>query len=312
LGEKPSISVVMPARNEGCRIADAISSIIAGRSERFPLQIVVVDDQSSDGSCASLDASFSSARDLVRVDVVRLPRWSGIPYARNIGAEAARGEILFITDANVRFPLAWDVPVHNHISPMRALCATIADAGSAFRGYGGRLYLPAMRFAWLNDPLTFGGFVPLSPCTGTVLTKDLFRRTGGYDTAMPIYGAAEPEFSVRLWLSGAEIVCVPGLVLKHRFRPASERQPFLEAINFVQVCNYLRFSMLYLDQPMVRRVFRHYRSTNPQIFQQALRKVWAGDVWRRREVLRRTLPGRFESFAARFGIRGNIEAGSRT
>jgi hypothetical protein len=162
--------------------------------------------------------------------------------------------------------------------------------------------MPSMRFAWLNHPRAFGGFVPLSPCTGTVLTKDLFRRAGGYDTAMPIYGAAEPEFSVRLWLSGAEIVCVPDLVLEHRFRPASERQPFLEAINFVQVCNYLRFGMLYLDPPLVRRVFHHYRKAQPQVFAQAMRRVYAGDVWSRREVLRRNLPRRFQSFAARFGI----------
>jgi glycosyltransferase involved in cell wall biosynthesis len=302
LGEKPSISVVMPARNEGQRIVHAISSIVAGRSKRFPLQIVVVDDQSTDGSCAGLAHRFSSPGDLVRVDVVRLPQWSGIPYARNVGAEAATGDILFITDANIHFPPAWDIPVHNQIGPSRALCATVADGSSAFRGYGGRLYLPSMRFAWLNHPRAFGGFVPLAPCAGTVLTKELFRRAGGYDTAMPIYGAAEPEFSVRLWLSGAEIVSVPDLVLEHRFRPPAERLPFLEAINFVQVCNYLRFAMLYLDQPLLRRVFRHYRAANPRIFEQAVRRVWRGDVWNRREILQRNLPGRFQSFAARFGL----------
>lgn len=301
-GGKPSISVVVPVRNEGGRIAEAISSIVAGRSGRFPLQIVVVDDQSTDGSCASLGALFSSPRDLVRVDVVRLRRWSGIPYARNLAAEAAVGDILFITDANVHFPTAWDIPVRDHIGPMRALCATIADAGSAFRGYGGQLHLPSMGFAWLNHPRVYGGFAPLAPCTGTILSRDLFRRVGGYDTAMPIYGAAEPEFSVRLWLYGAEIVCLPDLVLEHRFRPPSERKPFLEAINLIQVCNYLRFGMLYLDQPLVRQVFDYYLSSAPQVFERAVKRVWAGDVWGRRELLRRNLPRRFQSFAARFGL----------
>jgi len=292
----------MPARNEGQRIVEAISSIIAGRVGRSPLQIVVVDDQSTDGSCANLGLLLSSPRDLVRVDVVRLPRWSGIPYARNVGSEAAIGDILFITDANVHFPRGWDIHVHNNIGPARALCATIADAGSTFRGYGGRLHLPSMGFAWLNHPRIYGGFVPLAPCTGTILSKELFRRAGGYDTAMPIYGAAEPEFSVRLWLSGAEIVCLPDLVLEHRFRPPSERRAFLEAINLTQVSNYLRFSLLYLDQRLARWVFDYYLGVAPQVFENAVRKVWAGDVWNRREVLRRNLPKRFESFAARFGI----------
>jgi glycosyltransferase involved in cell wall biosynthesis len=302
LGEKPSISVLMPARNEGHRIVEAISSIIAGRWGRLPLQIVVVDDQSTDGSCASLGALFSSPRDLVRVDVVRLSHWSGIPYARNVAAEAAIGDILFITDANVHFPAGWDVHVRDQIGPMRVLCATIADAGSMFRGYGGRLHLPSMGFAWLNHPRVYGGFAPLAPCTGTALSKDLFRRVGGYDTAMPIYGAAEPEFSVRLWLYGAEIVCLPDLVLEHRFRPPSERRPFLDAISLIQVCNYLRFGMLYLDQALVRRVFDYYLGAAPQVFERAVKRVWAGDVWGRREHLRRNLPRRFQHFAARFGL----------
>jgi glycosyltransferase involved in cell wall biosynthesis len=301
-GENPSISVVIPARNEGSRIAGAIASIVSGRSRPFPLQIVVVDDNSADGSCRGLSGSYSWERDLVRVDVVGLPRWSGIPYARNVGAGAALGDILFITDANVRFPAGWDLHLRNRVSPRRALCATIADARSTVRGFGGMLQIPSMGFSWLNHPGVYGGFVPLAPCTGTILTAELFRRVGGYDTAMPVYGAAEPEFSVRLWLSGAEIVCLPDLVLEHRFKPPSERRAFLDAISSMQVGNYLRFGLLYLDQPLMRQVLDHYKVAEPRVFEKALKKVWMGDVWNRREVLRRNLPERFETFAARFGL----------
>jgi glycosyltransferase involved in cell wall biosynthesis len=301
-GENPSISVVIPVRNEGSRVAVAIASIVSGRSRPFPLQIVVVDDNSADGSCQGLSGLCAWERDLVRVDVVGLRRWSGIPYARNVGAGAAWGDVLFITDANVRFPAGWDLPIRNRIGPRRALCATIADAGSTVRGFGGTLQIPSMGFSWINHPGTYGGFVPLAPCTGTILSAELFRRVGGYDTAMPVYGAAEPEFSVRLWLSGAEIVCLPDLVLEHRFKPPSERRPFLESISSMQVGNYLRFGLLYLDQPLMRQVFDHYMSAEPRVFEKALRKVWMGDVWKRRDLLRRNLPVPFEKFAARFGL----------
>jgi len=301
-GSIPFVSVIMPVRNEGERLPAVIHSIVGGRSSRFPLQVILVDDCSTDGCCDALGELGCTPWDNVELLLVRLPRWSGIPYARNVGASFACAEILFITDANVRFPQNWDLPIRNRIAPMRALCATIADENSPFRACGGMLHLPAMGFHWLRNPNTFGGYAPLSPCTGTIMPRELFRRVGGYDTGMPVYGAAEPEFSVRLWLSGAEIVCAPELVLKHRFRPTSERRPFLQTISLLQIHNYLRFGFLYLDRNNSKRVFDHYAASAPELVDRALQLVLRGDVWRRRDVLIRTLPLRFESFVKRFGF----------
>jgi glycosyltransferase involved in cell wall biosynthesis len=301
---QPSVSVVMPVRNEGCRVREAVSSIVEGRSKKFGVQIVLVDDASSDGACEPLAGDYSWRRDEVRVDVIRLPQWSGIPRARNVGAGAALSKILFITDANVRFPVNWDLPIRAHLGPNRALCATIADINSPFRGYGCTLHLPSMTASWLRSAAIHGGYVPVSPCTGTIISAELFQRIGGYDTGMPVYGAAEPEFSVRLWLAGAEIVVLPNLVLHHRFRPASERQPFLAAISLLQIYNYLRFGLIYLDQLRTSQMFRYYAAAAPHLFETALRRVWASDVWVRRASLMRRLPGQFASFASRFCLPG--------
>ena len=300
--DRPAISVIIPVRNEGGRLLTALSSIVEGRSRVFALQIVVVDDDSSDGCCDSVHSLYSWSRDRVRVDVVRLRRWAGIPYARNVGATAALADIMFTTDGNIRFPTSWDLRIRERIGPRRVLCATITNSNSSFRGYGGTLHIPSMGFSWLRSPAQYGGYVPLSPCTGTIISTELFRRVGGYDTAMPVYGAAEPEFSVRLWLSGAEIICMPDLLLEHRFRPAAERRPFLDAISLTQVYNYLRFGLLYLDRPRVLQLFRHYATNAPHLFGKALRQVWSSDVWDRRDLLLRTLPARFDFFVRRFGI----------
>jgi glycosyltransferase involved in cell wall biosynthesis len=300
--EKPLVSFVIPVRNEGPRLLATVASIVQGRSSPFPIQIVLVDDASSDGCCDALPSACPWRNHRVQVKVIRLDRWSGIPYARNCGAGAAEADILFITDANVQFPSRWDLPIRTRIAQNRALCATIADADSPFRGYGGTLHLPSMGFDWLRTPNAFSGYVPISPCTGTVLPTTLFRKIGGYDTAMPMYGAAEPEFSVRLWLSGAEIVLAPELVLRHRFRPSSERMPFLEAISAIQTHNYLRFGLLYLERPQLLRLLHHYAASAPRYFEKSIRRLWAGDVWARRDLLRRTLPGRFEAFIERFAL----------
>ena len=303
LSPQPVISVVIPVRNEGRRLHAAVSSIISGRSSRFPLQIVLVDDDSSDGCCRGLAEAFSWPDHLARVDVVRLPSWSGIPFARNAGAEAAQAPILFITDANVLFPPNWDIPILERIASNRVLCATIADMDSSFRGYGCSLVIPSMGAEWIRDPRMYGGYVPISPCSGTAITSDLFRRAGGYDTEMPVYGAAEPEFSVRLWLYGADIISMPDLVLRHRFRPAAERQPFLDAISRISLRNYLRFAMLYLDQQRIDQVMHYYSQESPVQFAEALESLPSEAVWQRRRLLEERLPIRFASFVERFGIR---------
>ena len=299
----PLISVVIPVRNEGERLLAAVSSIVAGRSSRFPLEIILVDDASYDGCCDGLAQAWTSPQNALRLDIIRLPRWSGIPYARNAGAAAAHASILFITDANVLFPHNWDVPIRHHIAANRVLCATIGDIDSSFLGYGCSLLIPSMGVDWIRDPRLFGGYVPISPCSGTVIATDLFRRAGGYDTAMPVYGAAEPEFSVRLWLCGAEIVSLPDLALRHKFRAATERQPFLDAIGKLSLRNYLRFGMLYLDRQRIDQMLHYYSGHSPSYVAEALQSLSSGEVWQRRRVLEERLPRRFSSFVDRFGIR---------
>lgn len=312
---KPLISVIIPVRNEGERIALAVRSIAEGRSREFPLEIVLVDDASSDGCCGGLDR-LGHVDDCVILRTLRLQRWSGVPFARNVGAAAATAPILFITDANVIFPQNWDIPIRQRLGDgehlalrrfagtRRVLCAAIADASSKFVGYGCTLRMPSMGVDWLTNPDVYGGHVPVSPCTGTILPAELFRRAGGYDTAMPIYGAAEPEFSIRLWLSGAEIFAAPELVLQHRFRSAAERRPFLDSIALVQLCNYLRFGLLYLNSRQSAEMIAYYSAQSPELWREALKRVTASDVRQRRKLLEERLPGKFATFAQRFSLDG--------
>jgi glycosyltransferase involved in cell wall biosynthesis len=299
---EPAISIIIPARNEGSRVARAISSLASGRSTPFYLEFVIVDDASDDGCCTGLENLLSLEHDSAIIRVIRIDRWCGIPYARNLGAAYAQAPILFITDANVEAGTGWDVLVFRDLRPGRALCATIADANSAWRGYGCLLDLSSMSINWLPHPNIFKGHVPVSPCAGTVIHSDLFRRLGGYDTAMPVYGAAEPEFSVRLWLYGGEIISCPGLILFHRFRSPEERNPFLEQIDFIQTKNYLRFGLLYQDEKGIVRLLDHWSRAAPKHFSDALQQVEEDEVWERRRHLRENLSRDFSWYIRHFNL----------
>ena len=267
---KPVISVVIPVRNEGERVIRAINSFAFGRSSLFHLEFVIIDDASDDGCCASLENLLTFEDNAAVVRVIRLGQWSGIPYARNIGAVYAQAPVLFITDANVEACQNWDIPLFRDLHPGKVLCAAISDTASSWVGYGCALRLPSMDVSWLNNPYEFKGNIPVSTCAGTIIYTELFKRLGGYDTAMPVYGAAEPEFSVRIWLYGAEITICPDLVLWHRFRPPEERNPFIKQIELVQIKNYLRFAMLYLDDVSLKDTQDHYFTSSPILFEKAM------------------------------------------
>lgn len=88
------ISVVIPVFNTGQFLADAIQSVLAQGEE--PLEIIVVDDGSTDGS-AEVAESFGSP-----VRVIRQAN-AGHVAARNRGLQAARGEYITSLDADDLF-----------------------------------------------------------------------------------------------------------------------------------------------------------------------------------------------------------------
>jgi glycosyltransferase involved in cell wall biosynthesis len=295
------ISVIIPVRNEGSRISGAILSIVGGRSCCFPLELVIVDDASADDACENLEQLIQGSPE-TRLTIRRLESWSGIPCARNRGAEIASYPIYFITDGNTHFPRDWDVPIWQYFSKGRILAATIVDVASSFHGFGCQLMLPSMSVTWVSAPRAYGWYAPISACTGTVIERDLFQRLGGYDETLPLYGAAEPEFSLRAWLSGYEILSLPELRIHHRFRPRAEHDALLASISSVQVHNYLRFACYYLPDDLLPHTCDYYAHLAPEIFHHLWAGLYSTDVWFRRATLSSQLPRDFYWFARRFPL----------
>jgi glycosyltransferase involved in cell wall biosynthesis len=99
-GEMPPVSVVIAARDEARGIEAALRSVLAQEGE--DVQVVVVDDRSSDGTGAILDRLADVEPRLEVIHVAALPAgWLGKNHALQRGAEAARGELLCFTDADV-------------------------------------------------------------------------------------------------------------------------------------------------------------------------------------------------------------------
>ncbi len=101
MDDAPSLSVIVPARNEEHNIATCVRSLVAQTGA--DVEVIVVDDRSTDGTRAILAQLETEFANLRVVDGAPLPAgWIGKPWACAQGAECARGSWLLFTDADSR------------------------------------------------------------------------------------------------------------------------------------------------------------------------------------------------------------------
>jgi len=109
------VSAIIPARNEEASIARAVESVAAQPEID---EVIVVDDQSTDGTGAVLAqlASRIPKLKILNTGEALPPGWAGKNYAVSIGAAASTGDWLLFTDADT---------YHLHGSTRRALCDAV-------------------------------------------------------------------------------------------------------------------------------------------------------------------------------------------
>ncbi|AIQ55211.1 glycosyltransferase [Paenibacillus sp. FSL R7-0331] len=179
-----ALSVLIPARDEAANITACLNSVLACSTAGRPIEIIVLDDRSSDGT-AALAAAAGGARTQVLAGAVLPEGWAGKCHACAQLAEAAAGEWLLFLDADIR------------LQP-QALSAALAAAGLQGRGlitgfprqltgsWLERLAVPLMMFTIIchlpvplvrrsRDPrfvAAHGGFM--------LIHRDSYQRCGGH------------------------------------------------------------------------------------------------------------------------------------
>src|SRR4051794_5910435 len=91
----PKVSVIVPVFDPGSDIDDLIASLLGQTMPPGELELIFVDDGSTDGTPARLDALAAEHRH-VRVQHIPNSGWPGKP--RNIGLALARGDYVFSAD----------------------------------------------------------------------------------------------------------------------------------------------------------------------------------------------------------------------
>ena len=259
-------------------------------------ELVVVDDDSSDGSAAFL--SLPRWREVTRV---RSGRRLGVAAARNLGARRATAQLLVFSDAHVEPGPGWVEMLLDAVADPATAAAgpAITDLvrQRSTYGYGFTWADSSMTAHWLIERPDGPSAVPFLPGCFVATSRRLFDELGGFDGGLRTWGHEDAEYSLRVWLNGYRCVVVPGARVAHRFRST-----FAYEVDPATVLhNRLRIGVLHLSPGGLRRLLRDARF-DPN-FPAAFQMLMTSDVWRRRDAIRARRSRSDEWFFERFGIR---------
>jgi hyaluronan synthase len=127
-GIEPSVAIVMPAFNEQEAIAHSIRSLLRVAYPRQELEIVVVDDGSTDGTLAEIERM---AEGEPQVQVISFPENRGKRAAMAAGIRATRAEVIAFVDSDSSLePEALAVLVQAFADPTVGAACGHADVGN--------------------------------------------------------------------------------------------------------------------------------------------------------------------------------------
>ena len=202
-------SVIIPCRNGERIVAEAVRSALTQTEP--PLEVLVVDDASTDGTGQA--ARAAGAR------VLRTEARRNAGGARNIGIEAASGDVLAFLDADVAAPPDWLARVRADLEGDPGIVAVGGRVVSGRPGLFGDLDLYLNHSEWIGGRASFKGLIPT---LGVAYRRDAVGPVRFVETNLgedASFGAAVLERGGRLWYD-------PGIVMTHRHERL-DRETFL-------------------------------------------------------------------------------------
>jgi glycosyltransferase involved in cell wall biosynthesis len=203
LPSKLTISVIIPVRNGGVSFCRCLTSVTEALPS--PSEIIVVAD-------GDTDDSWRVAKEF-GATVLRLPTCGGPARARNLGAQAAKGDILFFVDADVAIcrDTIENVAIAFTQEPdLAALIGSYDDAPGApnFLSQYKNLFHHYTHQTASEDASTFWG------ACGAI-RREVFLSMGGFDERYRKPCVEDIELGYRLKREGYRIRLCKELQVKH-------------------------------------------------------------------------------------------------
>jgi len=207
------VSVVIPARNEA-RNLRAVVEVVLAQAVGHDLEIIVIDDGSSDGTAAIAEAA--GAR-VVRSASVGGPRGGNPGAARNLGARESLGEVIIFLDADCLPQDGWlDRLLEAHGAGRDVVGGSLAMP-SGLKGVAKADYYGCW---YLTHPGRPAGPVRNHPPANLSVRRETFLGSRGFTEEAPVCdGKEELGWQERLAEGGQKIWFEPAAMVAHRHQP---------------------------------------------------------------------------------------------
>ncbi len=279
----PLVSVVILSYNRKADLCDGLERILAQRPP-FEVEVIVVDNASSDGSGEKVAADFPQVR------WIALPENIGVA-GYNRGFAACRGEFVLILDDD-------SCPAPGSIAGMVGAFRRKPEVGvvafdvRSFHSYReNQEKAPPVEESPATYQMGFNG-------AGVAIRRRVLEEVGGYAEEFFLYWN-EQDLAIRILEAGYRILHSPALVSFHKYSPThrqNRRGPFYYTRNLYWViwkhlplprmaCDTLRLLFLTLFHTLEQRTTVYLEATWSAFFD-------GSRAWRKRRPISRKLAKR--------------------
>jgi len=207
----PLASIVITTRN---RCEDALRAVASSVAQDCPIEVLVYDDMSEDGTAEALRRAFPQVR------LFEGRKRVGYIVNRNRGFAEARGDIVFSIDDDAYF---------TEPGTIRQTLA-IFEADPTIAAVALPYVEPAERRSRSSRATPFGGKPgqELKAYVGCAhaLRRNAVLKLGGYRDFF-VHQVEERDLSMRLWANGWRIICGTGGPVVHKVDPRREDRRIL-------------------------------------------------------------------------------------
>ncbi len=214
----PGVSLIVPSHNRAQQLERCLRSLLGLDYPAQCLELIVVDDASTDETATMLERLTREAAILgIMMQVIHHTPRQGVAQSRNSGAEAAHHDLLAYTDSDcVTSPgwLAELVPAFQdaHIGAVSGMIRAYERQSllGRYEDVRSSLFMGTRpQQVRLEGPLTY------VPTANLLVRRALWQRLGGF---APLTFGEDVDFCRRLLATGSQLIYLPQGVIYHDYR----------------------------------------------------------------------------------------------
>lgn len=277
MADTPLVSIVIPNWNGIVHLPTCLDSL--ERQTYQPIEVIVADNASSDGSQELLRARYP------QVQLVQLPKNQGFTGACNAGMQAASGAIIVLLNNDTETDPDWVAEIVSAFErhPEAGMVAgkmllfdhrdTLHTAGDLYRVDG----RPGNRGVWQKDGDYNVEEYVFSACGGSAAYRRAMLDEVGLLDDDFFFSCEDVDLAWRAQLAGWRCVYTPQAVVYHRLAATGGGV----TASFYDGRNYLWLIVKNYPSPLLRRYWRQVVGAQLELAADAMR-AWRGEAARAR------------------------------